>query len=362
MALGAVGCGDDSAAPDATLDVGRETAVDERIAEDTRIADEAVDVREDRAAEDDRVPDAAEDAAPDGGALLERYSLAALHPEGGAFDAEANRFFVGSLEAGTVQSVDAETGEETVFFEGEPEGEWWTLGIDLDTARRRLWVCAMDDQRETSDDEIPYDGYVWLFDLDSGERLEVFDLSVLAESATCTDVAVHPDGTAYVTDREAGTIYALREGEAGDVFATDRLLEGNLAGQNGIVVDAERDILLVVVYQPSRLVRVPLNVGRIREVNLLGDFSDVGPIGTGADGIDPLSDGSVVVVFTSKLMHITPTTDDWMNAELESMDVAPTMTDVIVANDQAYLLNGQALEFALGVDPVPFELVRADIP
>ncbi|MEM7606027.1 MAG: hypothetical protein AAF411_11800, partial [Myxococcota bacterium] len=74
MALGAVGCGDDSAAPDATLDVGRETAVDERIAEDTRIADEAVDVREDRAAEDDRVPDAAEDAAPDGGALLERYS------------------------------------------------------------------------------------------------------------------------------------------------------------------------------------------------------------------------------------------------------------------------------------------------
>lgn len=285
----------------------------------------------------------------------------AVHPEGGAYDTENHRFFMGSLVGGAIRSVDAETGEDTEFYAPTDEGSWWTLGMDVDEARNRLWVCAMDDLRETGG-EPPYDGYVWAFDTESGERMANIDLSVVDVDASCTDVIVHSDGSAYVTDRDNGNIYKVTEDGAPELFVNDFLLEG-LLGQNAAVIDEEEQLLFVIVYLPSRLVRVPLTGDtRVREVNLNGGFNDASPALSGADGMAMTPDGNLLVAFTSQVTRVVPTTSDWMNADATTVDVAATAgnTDVIAAGGEVYLLNGQAVRFAVDAETDPFTLTRFD--
>ncbi|MFK8003626.1 MAG: SMP-30/gluconolactonase/LRE family protein [Polyangiales bacterium] len=307
----------------------------------------------------DAGPDTSADAGP---GFLDTYPLMAVHPEGGTYDAENHRFFMGSLVGGELRSVDAETGEDTLFYTPTDEGSWWTLGMDVDETRNRLWVCAMDDLRETGG-EPPYDGYVWVFDTESGERVANIDLSVVDVEASCTDVAVHSDGSAYVTDRDKGNIYRVTEDGEPELFVNDFLLEG-LLGQNAAVIDEARQLLLVIVYLPSRLIRVPLTgTGRVREVNLNGAFNDASPALSGADGMVMTPDGNLLVAFTSQVTRVVPATSDWMNADATTVEVVPTAgnTDVIAAGAEVFLLNGQAVRFAVEAEPDPFTLTRFDV-
>lgn len=299
------------------------------------------------------------DAGPIPG--LDRYALAARFPEGGAYDPVAGAFYVGSLDDGSVHRIDRASGVETVVFEETAPGTWWTLGMQVDAARRRLFVCAMDDQRETTTEEPPYLGYVWELDLDTGERTAVHDLSSAQPRATCTDVTTTSDGTLYVTDREHPNVYRIVDGRV-ELFATDELLAGGLAGLNAIVPTPAEDALLAIVYLRSRLVRIDLATRAVSDVEIDGDFSDLTPALSGADGMALLPDGRLLVAFTSQLNTVAATTADWRAARSSTVDVAAGMTDVIVADGIPYLLNGQAVRFALGQDPDPFELVRFLVP
>lgn len=295
-------------------------------------------------------------AAEDAGDRIDRYPLEATFPEGGTFDPVGDAFYVGSLGDGSVRRVDRRTGaEEVVFRESEP-GTWWTLGMDVDVARRRLWVCAMDDQREVTTETPPYAGWIWVIDLESGERVARHALGSVGARATCTDVAVASDGTAYVTDRESPNLYRLTEAGPVERFVTHELLDGAVVGQNAVVVLPDQSALLVIVYLPSRLVRVGLD-GSVREVEIDGGFSDLTPALSGADGMT-LSGGSLVVAFTSEVVTLLPTRADWSSASAVSVDVPAGMTDVIHTPDGDYLLNGQAVRFALGQATDPFALVR----
>jgi sugar lactone lactonase YvrE len=296
--------------------------------------------------------DAADASEPD-----DRFPLTATFPEGGTFDVERDAFFVGSLGDGSVHRVDRATGAETVFFSETAPGTWWTLGMDVDAARHRLWVCAMDDQRETTSETPPYAGYVWVFDLVSGERVANVDLSSVGVRATCTDVAVASDGSAYVSDRESPNVYHVTETGPVELFVTDDLLDAAVVGENAAVVLPDQSALLVVLYLPSRLVRVDLTDRSVRDVEIDGTFSDLTPALSGADGMT-LSGDRLLVAFTSQVVELSPTLGDWSAASSRSVDVPAGMTDVIHTPSGDYLLNGQAVRFALGSATDPFALVR----
>ncbi len=289
----------------------------------------------------------------EGPTFRERYALDAEFPEGGIYDPVGHAFFMGSLADGSVHRVDAATGEdETYFVEGAP-GAWWTLGMAVDVSARRLWVCAMEDLRETNADPA-YDGYVWLFDLETGERQAVFPLSEADPEATCTDVAVADDGSVYVSDRDFGNVYRVTAEDGPKLFARDDELEAWLIGQNALVVTPDQSALLVILYLPSTMVRVDLQTAEVTEVDIDGSFADLTPL-SGADGMT-LYEGDVYVAFGSELVKLTPTREDFSAMRAVEVTVPNGMTDVVATPNGLYLQNGQAVHFAFGHKPKPFEL------
>ncbi len=287
--------------------------------------------------------------------FLETYPLGAQFPESGIYDADEHVFYVGSLADGSIHRIDAATGAEETFFEPSEPGAWWTLGMAVDPAARRLWVCAMEDLSDSGADPA-YDGYVWLFDLETGTREEVFDLASAYPEATCTDVAVASDGTAYVTDRDFGNVYAVHAEYGPSLFSADSDLEASIVGQNAAVVLPDQSALIVAIYLPSRLVRVDLASGTATDIAIEGSFADATFL-AGADGMT-YQDGALYVAFTSELVRVTPTLADWTSVVAEEVDVPSGMTDVVTTPNGLYLLNGQAVSYALGEEPEPFALTR----
>jgi sugar lactone lactonase YvrE len=279
------------------------------------------------------------------------YSLQAQYPEGGTYDPVGHAFYVGSLGNGSVHRIDAATGTETVVFTESAPGTWWTLGMDVDVARRRLWVCAMDDRSPD-----PRAGYIWIFDLETGQRIHNHALADAADDATCTDVALTEDGRGYVGDREVGNVYEVDIDTGASLFVTDPALSASFVGQNALVVLPDQSALLTVTYELPHLVRVDLATKAVKEVEVNGTFSDFTPL-AGADGLT-LAGGSAYVAFTSKLIKVTPTLGDWSQADSVAVDVPNGMTDVVSTPNGLYLLNGQSVRFALGTTPDPFALVR----
>lgn len=318
----------------------RAAPVDAGVEQDASVADSA--------ARDASNGDSASDAAI---RLRDRYPLNARFPEGGTFDPSQSAFYVGSLGDGSVRRVDGASGAETTIFTETAAGRWWTLGMDIDVARNRLWVCAMDDRSPS-----PRQGHVWVFDTTTHRRVANVALSAAAADATCTDVAVARDGNAYVCDREQGRIYRLSMGAAPTVFVRNDLLSGSFVGQNGITVLPDQTGLLSVVYGAPALVHIDLRDLSIRRVTINGRFSDLRPL-AGADGI-AFANGSAYVAFTSKLIRVTPTLADWSRADSTNVDLPDGMTDVIATPDGLYMLNGQAVRFAIGTATDPFALVR----
>ncbi len=283
--------------------------------------------------------------------FLDRYPLTAKYPEGGTYDEGGHAFYVGSLGDGSVHRVDATTGEDSLLFRETAPGKWWTLGMTVDAAGRRLWVCAMDDRSPKRA------GFIWIFDLTTGARVANHALAKAAPDATCTDVALTKDGRGYVGDREVGNIYRVGETTAPELFVTSTKLEGGVVGQNSMVVLPDESALLSLVYLSPRIVRVDLATRAVRDVEITGNFSDKSTLLAGADGMT-YHGGSVYVAFTSELVRVTPRLADWSSADAKEIEVPSGMTDVVATPIGLYLLNGQAVRFATGSTPDPFALVR----
>ncbi len=347
----ALACGDDSSPVDASA---ADSAVDGDL-RDADVQDAATDSLED--AMSDVARDVALDVALDTSPpepLRSEYTFPVRFPEGGAFDPIDRDFYVGSLADGSVRRVNGDTGEETLLFTESADGVWWTLGMDVDPEARRLFVCAMDDQRETTEESPPYLGYVWVFDLETGERTASHSLSEAFPRATCTDLVV-VDGQAYVCDREHPNIYRVNEEDGAELFVSDDLLMGGLAGQNAI--EAVDGGLLVAVYTPPRIVRVGLDE-RVTRVRLGGTFSVANPL-HGADGLALLG-GDAYVVFPEQLTRLRPDDASWEFALADTIPNSGGWTAAITAEERLYILNGQAISFALGRLPEPSVLREID--
>ncbi|WP_132051249.1 SMP-30/gluconolactonase/LRE family protein [Pseudocnuella soli] len=144
-----------------------------------------------------------------------------LFPEGVVYDPFNNWFYVSSLTRGDIGIVKTD-GSYTTFIDDPALVA--TNGLELDAARKRLLVTNNV-------------GGVGAYDLRTGQRLWYADLAALAPGAPLfiNDVALDPQGNAYVTNSASPIIYKITpDGQASIFFQSDAFALTSGFGFNGI--------------------------------------------------------------------------------------------------------------------------------
>lgn len=301
----------------------------------------------------------------DGGSespLLEEYILSddELVPESGAFDPTSRSFYVGSESKGTITQVEAD-GTESNFMMPPAGQDWTTLGIAIDDAARRLWVCA---QRN---DEVAQE--IWLFDLESRSRELSFVLEDAGAGSTCNDVALDGNGLAYVSDSENPRVYRIdADSEMLTVWADDALLSptgAGIFGGNGIAVsEDDRSVIVSKTSSgsPPRLLRIalddPTDVSEIVTTPALEGF---------ADGMSFLDGDLYIAMVGAGNVARLSSDDDWATATIVLApagggSTVPGTSTVRPAEGRLYAIYSDITKALTGLTPVPpFRIFEVDL-
>ncbi|MEV7021760.1 hypothetical protein [Kitasatospora sp. NPDC093558] len=197
-----------------------------------------------------------------------------LVPESVVWDHGHHRFLVGSLRHGTVSEVRTDGSVRTLV--DDPGTLLEVAGLRVDAARGRVLVTNLDNgvsERSSSATTGRIAG-LGAYDLRTGRRLFYVDLAAVAADGgphLANDIAVGPDGTAYVTDSFAPVVYRVGpDGSASVLVRDDRLApRPGGYGLNGIVLRDGR--LVVGKWDDGTLWQVPLNdPAAVRQIELTG--------------------------------------------------------------------------------------------
>ena len=178
-------------------------------------------------------------------------------PEGIEWDEEGQRFLVGSLTQGTIFQFD-DMGAISPFIEDEDLVS--TIGIHIDKMTNRLLVTNTDANIAFNPAEAnPFAGLA-AYDLATGERLFIVDMTDLYESPAqfANDVVNDADGNAYVTNSMAPVIYKVTPDGEASVFVENEAFDVEGFGLNGIEYHPD-GYLLVAVGTTASIYKVPLD-------------------------------------------------------------------------------------------------------
>jgi Cu-Zn family superoxide dismutase len=261
-------------------------------------------------------------ATPIAGGRVFALSGGGGFPEGIAYDAGSGDFYTGSAVDGTIYRGNVRSGDIGALLPGRPGLVAFGLALD---GRGHLFVAGGDT------------GFVAVYDVASRRLLAEFS-NGLAPNTFLNDVAITPDGDAYITDsfnpilwRIPATALASAVATPGAAPAAGPLqifldLSGNplflSAGfnANGIVETPDGAYLLVVRSNTGALYRIDIGSGEVRQVDLGG------AVLSGGSGL--ALDGQTLFVITGETAGtgdaITPVT---LAADFASGVVGASVTD-----------------------------------
>ncbi len=153
---------------------------------------------------------------------------------------------VGSLGHGDVMRIAPGSSTAAEWIKPGTGGLNQVLGVFADEKGKTLWVCSnnLENKGEAT--------AVMAFDLKSGAPKGTYPLP--GSGPLCNDIAVAPDGTAYVTDTRQGTVLMLKPGSRTlELAAKDPLL----AGADGLAF-GDKNTLYVNSVTAGKLVRLDL--------------------------------------------------------------------------------------------------------
>jgi len=153
---------------------------------------------------------------------------------------------VGSFGHGYVLRIAPGKTDAVEWIKAGTNGLNTVLGVFADEKNKLLWVCS-NKLGPTGDPTA-----VKTFDLKTGAPKDSYVLP--GDRTLCNDIAVAPDGTAYVTDTIGGAVDMLKPGaKALEVAAKDPLL----AGADGLAF-GNKTTLYVNSVTANKIVRVDL--------------------------------------------------------------------------------------------------------
>ncbi|MCE7003487.1 SMP-30/gluconolactonase/LRE family protein [Kibdelosporangium philippinense] len=281
-----------------------------------------------------------------------------LHPEGVAYDHRNDRFLVGSVTHGTVSTVQPDGSARTLV--NDPK-LITTMGIAVD----RGTVLAVNGDIGRGDrstpDTINKTAGLGFYDLRSGRQIRYVDLGALDPQRAHfgNDVAVAPDGTAYVTDSRSGAIYRVPTyGSPSILVHDDRLMPaGSGNGANGIVWHPS-GFLLVAHSSGRSLWRIPLrdpaNLAQVTVNEPIGALD--GLLLTGANTLDGIDNTSA-----NRLLRLN-SKDGWRTATVSSTKAWPDPAPTTMARSRCgtYVLTGRLDLLLSGTKSDEFRLRRLD--
>jgi hypothetical protein len=158
----------------------------------------------------------------------------ALIPEGMAYDAPSESFFLGSIAKRKVVRVSKEGAVTDFTVEGA--GMDSVLGIAVDSPRRILY--AVSTSALTIEGRKTRRNAIFAYDVDSGRLLRRMEI---AGAVGLNDVAVAPGGRVFTTDSGSGAVYEVFADKAPKAW----IEPGGLPGANGLAASADASRLYV---------------------------------------------------------------------------------------------------------------------
>lgn len=182
-----------------------------------------------------------------GGDLV--FTQTNLFPEGVVYDKFNNRFYVSSTTRGDIGIVGAD-GSYTPFITDNALVA--TTGLEIDDARKLLYVSNSSD------------GTVGIYDTRNGQRVSFIDLKPLLPGAPVfiNDIALDPQGNAYVTNSLTPVIYKIDRDGTASIFYQDAAFATAPGGFgfNGIEYgNSGGGYLLVAHSATARIIRFPID-------------------------------------------------------------------------------------------------------
>jgi sugar lactone lactonase YvrE len=162
--------------------------------------------------------------------VVRRLADRTLVPEGIAYDARRRVHYLGSIAQRKVVAVDARGRTRDISRPADALDA--VLGLALDAQRDRL--CAVSTNGFTTPAEVAKRNAVVCWNLANGRRVQRTEVPAARQ---LNDLALAPDGTAYVTDSATGALWRLPPSKGAAPHAL--VAAGTLAGANGVARAAD---------------------------------------------------------------------------------------------------------------------------
>ncbi|MCS7483141.1 SMP-30/gluconolactonase/LRE family protein [Umezawaea endophytica] len=291
-----------------------------------------------------------------GGRVVDRYVVPGdkAYPEGIVREPGTPYFYVGGTSDGTIWRGRVDQQSLQVFLPGGRDGRTTAVGMKI--TKGRLVVAG------------GATGKVFVYSTRAAALLHVFDSG--SRTGLVNDVAIAPNGDAYVTDSLQPVLYRISAAQLDDTTVNQPLrVAVNFSGTpveyedgingNGLVVTPDGRYVLMADTNSQAFYRISTSTGAVTPVDL-GGVTDIG-----ADGL-LLRDGELYSI--TSLFHpegeisVLELTDDYSRARVKrringrGMDVPSTATfdgcdDLLVVNFQYQIENPH----------LPFTVVRVTL-
>lgn len=281
-------------------------------------------------------------------------------PEGIATHRSSGEIFVGGLAQGEIQRVTS--GSVSRFKAPHADGLANVIGLAVDSARDRLWVCST-----TFDNPLGPAALV-VFDTRSGKRLASLPLPADGSPHFLNDVDVDSAGTAYATDSLTPVIWTVPP-DLSHIEALVRepafVVDPNGFNLNGVAVTPDERFLIASVPSISeagqgKLFRVELATHSVQEIDQDRAFA-------GADGLTVLSTRRMIASGAAPGLYLLEFDADYTRAHVTALERFATEfaqpTTAAIADGRLWVVNSQLDHYVVAVfgdkgpPALPFEIV-----
>lgn len=277
-----------------------------------------------------------------------------VFPEGIAYDPVSNSFFTGSTSDGTVFRGDFADGQVTVFSAGGTDGRSAAIGMKVDSRARRLWIAG------------GATGLLFVYNIDTGELIRNYTTPPV-EQTFLNDVALAPNGDAYITDSRRPVLFKVNGSGAEpgeleswlDFTGTPVRYAAGAFALNGIVVSQDGAHIITIHAGDRKLFRISVSGKQVSEVDLGGKPQ-------GGDGM--VLDGKTLYLLertetSDRIVRIRMAEDFLSGVVLDSFrdDSFAYPTTIVKLDSRMLVVNSQFNARGTGRTPeLPFTV--SDIP